>query len=242
MRSDLAAASAASLRQLEGWARGEMLAVAGKLKHVAAAVAAQQEQARLQFEALQQQWEGAAAAADALRGEDRRLKRHVSRLERKTEELQQAAATAAGAESSSLQQLRADAGRLAARVEQLAAAGAQRGAAADEAAAQLRRDVASLAEHVGSCLEAAARGEAAAQAGPGSVSYLGSLLAPPAAAAGGGAGRLGAQAVRSTTAPWVSTAGVRYRSIFFLLVWVLMPTSYTLVAVAATRLSPNPPQ
>jgi hypothetical protein len=45
-RADLAAASAAGLRQLEGWARGEMLAVTGKLKHVVASCAAQQEQVR----------------------------------------------------------------------------------------------------------------------------------------------------------------------------------------------------
>lgn len=43
-RADLAAASAAGLRQLEAWARGEMLAVTGKLKHVTASCAAQQEQ------------------------------------------------------------------------------------------------------------------------------------------------------------------------------------------------------
>lgn len=42
-------------------------------------------QACLRFEALQQQWEGASQAVDALKGEDRRLKRHVARLERKAE-------------------------------------------------------------------------------------------------------------------------------------------------------------
>jgi hypothetical protein len=85
LRSEVAAASAAALRQLEGWARGELLGVAGQLKHVVSSCAAQQEQARLQFEALQQQWEGASGALDALKAEGRRVKRHVARLERKAE-------------------------------------------------------------------------------------------------------------------------------------------------------------
>jgi len=62
-----------------------MLAVTSKLKQTVASCAAQQEQARLQFDALQQQWEGAGGAVEALRAEDRRLKRHVARLERKAE-------------------------------------------------------------------------------------------------------------------------------------------------------------
>ncbi|KAI8467417.1 MAG: hypothetical protein J3K34DRAFT_430593, partial [Monoraphidium minutum] len=45
-RAEVAAASAAGLRQLEAWVRGEMLAVTGKLKHVVASCAAQQEQVR----------------------------------------------------------------------------------------------------------------------------------------------------------------------------------------------------
>jgi hypothetical protein len=42
-------------------------------------------QARLQFDALQQQWEGASAAVDALKAEGRRLKRHLARMERRAE-------------------------------------------------------------------------------------------------------------------------------------------------------------
>ncbi|GBF98798.1 hypothetical protein Rsub_11380 [Raphidocelis subcapitata] len=204
LRAEAAAAGTGGLRQLEAWARGEMLSVTGQLKAVVAGCASQQEDAAARFEALQQQWEASGGALEAGRAEARRLKRHLAKLERRAEELQLLASSAAASEAAAQQArsdaaaARADAARLAARLEGSAADGAARRGALEGTVDRLRRDVAALADHVGSCMAAvAARSDggadaaaaSAAAARGGSTSYLASLLAPPPhAAAGRGAG------------------------------------------------------
>eukprot|EP00882_Tetradesmus_deserticola_P012007 GHRQ01012708.1.p1 GENE.GHRQ01012708.1~~GHRQ01012708.1.p1 ORF type:complete len:280 (+),score=121.64 GHRQ01012708.1:839-1678(+) len=85
LRQDAEAASSSAVRQLEAWAKGELLGLTGKVKAVLAGCAAHQQQVNLQMEALQQQWDNTSSAMEAMAADDKRIKKHVTRLQNQTE-------------------------------------------------------------------------------------------------------------------------------------------------------------
>ncbi|WIA10290.1 hypothetical protein OEZ85_010484 [Tetradesmus obliquus] len=119
LRQDVEAKSTSAVRALEGWAKGELLGLTGKVKAVLAGCAAHQQQVNLQMEALQQQWDNTSSAMDGMAAEDKRLKKHVARLQNQTEELQRMSQQAISSEVA-LQQMRNDMQQLNTGQQQLA--------------------------------------------------------------------------------------------------------------------------
>ncbi|KAF6258324.1 hypothetical protein COO60DRAFT_1133014 [Scenedesmus sp. NREL 46B-D3] len=73
----------------------------------------------LQMEALQQQWDNTSSAMEGMAAEDKRLKKHVTRLQNQTEELQRASQQVISSEVA-LQQLHNDMQQLSSAQQQLA--------------------------------------------------------------------------------------------------------------------------
>ncbi|KAF8069545.1 hypothetical protein HT031_001662 [Scenedesmus sp. PABB004] len=189
VRQDLSAKAASSVRELEAWSKGELLAMAAKVKAVVAACANQQQQVNHQMEALQEQWESTSAAIEGCSTEGKRVKKAVVRLQSLAEDLQHASQQHAAAGEAGLLALRQEVQQLAAAQQSLCARLDLTASSLGGRAAEADQQLATLAESMRGVL-AAARADAAASAAAPS-SYLSTLLAPPAqalaAASGGGA-------------------------------------------------------
>lgn len=189
--------AAASVRELEAWTKQEMLQLAAKLKAVVQSCSNHQQQVNLQMEALQQQWDNTSAAMEALQQEDKRSRKHITRLQQQTEELQNACRTTA-ATATAVDQLQQEVQDLAQSQQQLRAqtdvchsSASSSSRKLQEVAQQLQQlddrvagqtsDLTGLAEAVLGCLGAARQHAAAAAAAAATQppsSYLSNLLGP----------------------------------------------------------------